>query len=94
MLSKQRIKEIFGSDENHFSLANYVLDADGEILYAEEDGLLLFFKGIHVIFGTSGQGLENVLALIKTPNCLVCSSCEEGDAVIQRFKNIKYAESE
>ena len=89
MLNKEVRVNIFGKDENNFALVNYVLSKDGQIIYAEKDGLLMFFKGIHVLFGTSGQGLEKALSLVEDANCFVCSSSEEGDAVRQRFKNIK-----
>lgn len=88
MLSVNQIKELFGGDEGHFALAHYVLDKKGEILYAEKDGLLMCFKGIYVLFGTSGNGIENALSLIKDANCFVCSSEKEGDAVLKRFKGI------
>lgn len=89
MLSKQEIFSTFGHDENHFALANYVLRAGGEILYAEKDGLLMFFKGIHVLFGTSGNGLKNALEKVEEASCFVCSSDTEGEAVLKRFKGIK-----
>ena len=89
MLKIEEIKKIFGLDADHFVLARYVLDNGGEILYAENDGLLMFFKGIHVLFGTSGKGLEKALSLVENASCFVCSSSEEGDAVLEKFKNIK-----
>ncbi len=89
MLKREDISKIFGEDENHFALTNYVLNKGGEILYAEKDGLLLFYNGIYVLFGTSGQGAKNALSLVDSANCFVCSSSEEGDAVCEKFKNIK-----
>ena len=89
MLRKEEIIKIFGADEDHFALARYVLDKGGEILYAESDGLLMFFKGIHVLFGTSGQGLKKALSFVDKASCFVCSSSEEGDAVLEKFENIK-----
>ena len=89
MLSKEEIISAFGADENHFALAKYVLEKNGEILYAEKDGLLMCFKGIHVIFGTCGAGLEKALSLVDSSNCFVCSSELEGEAILKKFTNIK-----
>ena len=85
MLSLTQIRQIFGGDEDHFALANFVLSNGGEILYAEEDGLLAYFCGIHLIFGTSGKGLEKALSLVDKAECFVCSSSAEGDAVNEKF---------
>ena len=89
MLKREEIKKIFGADEDHFALIDYVINNGGEILYAETDGVLAFFKGIYALFGTSGQGLEKALSLVENASCFVCSSSEEGDAVLEKFKNIK-----
>ena len=89
MLKREEIKKIFGADEDHFALINYVINNGGEILYAEKYGVLALYKGIYALFGTSGQGLEKALSLVENASCFVCSSSEEGDAVLEKFKNIK-----
>lgn len=89
MLKKEEIKKIFGEDADHFALINYVINNGGEILYAETDGVLALYKGIYALFGTSGQGLTKALSLVENASCFVCSSSEEGDAVLEKFKNIK-----
>ena len=89
MLDKEEIIKIFGGDENHFALARYVLDKEAQILYAENDGLLMLFKGIYVLFGTNKNGLKKALSMVDSARCFVCSSSEEGDVVLKRFKNIK-----
>ena len=61
MLSLTQIRAKFGKDKNHFALADFVLTKGAQILYAEQDGLLAYFCGIHVLFGASGKGLENAL---------------------------------
>lgn len=88
MLNNKEIIELFNKDEQHFALAKYVLDKGGEVLYAEKDGLLMLFKGIHVLFGTSKDGLKKALSLVERADCFVCSSEEESCAVLKRFKNI------
>lgn len=88
MLSITQIRKIFGSDKNHFALIDYFLSDGCDILYAEEDGVLCFYHGIHALYGTSGQGLGKCLALVQKSNCFVCSSSEEGDAVINKFFNL------
>ena len=89
MLKKEEIIKIFGGDENHFALANYLLNNGGKMLYAEKDGLLMFFKGIYALFGTNEQGLEKALTLVENASCFVCSSIEEADGVLNKFKNVK-----
>lgn len=85
MLSINQIRQIFGKDKNHFALADFTLASGGKILYADPDGLLIYFCGIYVLFGTSGKGIENALSLVERAECFVCSSDEEGDAVNQKF---------
>ncbi len=89
MLNKEEIVKFFGEDADHFALINYVINNGGEILYAEKDGVLALYKGIYALFGTSGQGLTKALSLVENASCFVCSSSEEGDAVLKNFKNIK-----
>ena len=89
MLNATQIKEIFGKDKDHFAIVDYVLSHGAEILYAQKDGVLAYFCGIHVLFGTSGVGLTNCLSKIEKSSCLVCSSQEESVAVMEKFTNFK-----
>ncbi|MBQ7373502.1 MAG: GNAT family N-acetyltransferase [Clostridia bacterium] len=88
MLEIEQIRARFGADKNHFALMDYLLSNGCEILYAETDGVLCFYYGIHAIFGTSENGLKNCLSLIDNASCVVCSSSEEGDATLEKFKNL------
>ena len=85
MLFLGEIRKIFGKDKSHFALTDFVLTKGAEVLYAEPDGVLAYFSGIHVLFGTSGQGLERALNKVDSASCFVCSSSEEGDAVNEKF---------
>ncbi len=88
MLNKEEICAVFCKDEGHFALARYVLEGGAEILYAEKDGLLMLYKDIYVLFGTCKEGLNKALSLVDEARCFVCSSEEEGVAVLEKFKNI------
>ena len=85
MLTEREIIEKFGEDEDFFVCAKYALTHGAKIIYAEEDGLLLYYQGIYNLFGTSGNGLKNALSLVDKAECFVCSSEEEGDAVKEKF---------
>lgn len=85
MLTNQQIIEVFGQDEEYFVCAKYALLHGAEKIYAEKDGLLLFYGGIYNIFGTNGKGLENALSLVNEAKCFVCSTEEECKAVMQKF---------
>ena len=89
MLSANQIRARFGSDEGHFALIDYFLTNGCQILYAEDDGVLCFYHGIHAIYGASQTAITKCLSLVENSNCFVCSSSEEGDAVLQKFKNLK-----
>ena len=88
MLDVYEIKERFGSDKQHFALINYLLSDGCDVLYAETDGVLCFYHGIYAVFGTTESGLKKCLSLVDSANCVVCSSSEEGDAVLEKFKNL------
>ena len=87
MLNNQLIREYFGQDKDHFALCEFVLGKGAKVLYAENDGLLMFYAGIHIAFGGKSTGIEKMLDLIESSNCFVCSNESERQAVMKKFKN-------
>ncbi|MBE5741893.1 MAG: GNAT family N-acetyltransferase [Clostridiales bacterium] len=85
MLTDREIIENFGGDEDFFVCAKYALLHGAKKIYAEKDGLLLFYGGVYNLFGTSGKGIENALACVDKANCFVCSTEEECSAVMNKF---------
>ncbi len=89
MLNDKEIIQQFGQDEEFFVCAKYALENGAKKIYAEKDGLLLYFGGVYNIFGTSGDGLNKALSLVDDAKCFVCSTKQECDAVMQKFSFTK-----
>ena len=86
MKTNKELIEIFGKDRAHFACTEYALLDGAQKIYAEEDGILLFSNGIHILYGTTSKSIDKILSLVGSATCFVCSSAEEGDAVCKKFK--------
>ena len=88
MLTNNQIKEIFGGDENHFALIEYFLQNGCEVIYAENDGVLVCLAGVYALFGCTDEGMKNALGVVDKLDCIVCSSEKESDFVLKKYSNI------
>ncbi len=78
MLGKDEIKTKLCEDEKHFSHVEYFLGLDDtEIIYAEEDGLLLKNSYIYTIYGANADSAERILRLIPPETDLITASNED-----------------
>lgn len=88
MLDKATIRELFCKEEGHFAGVEHGLSGFGDLIYAEEDGVLIKFKGtdIYTVYGCDGRSAAKVVSLIPDkPGAVVCSRREEVVAAKERF---------
>ncbi len=92
-MTEKEIRERFCLDKAHFAMIeNALASKKANILHAADDGLLLTYNGIDMIYGTQNKdAAKRILSVLPHTDMIVCSSQAEVNAIKEIYPQIKTA---